>query len=126
MGKSGATSSHRPSQRAPHHGSLAAEVNRGEAVPVASPTPRQNQALLNTRTGRSLQSEIAKRIFMYWRTLLGIELVEGMPRRGHAEFLIGGALAMWAWRARQSPPIPVQQLSTPDFLGTVQNILRSL
>ena len=56
--------------------------------------------LLNSQIGRRLQPDIIERIFTYWRKLLEIELPPGTPMHGHAEFIMGGALAMWAWRAR--------------------------
>lgn len=82
--------------------------------------------LLNSQIGRRLQPAIIQRVFTYWKELLGIELVEGAPNRGHAEFVIGGALAMWAWRARQPSPIPAQQLFSPAFVFSVRELLGAL
>ena len=87
-------------------GVLSISSGQGQPLEITAASARIEPSLdrlgllLNSQIGRRLQPDIIERIFTYWRKLLEIELPPGTPMRGHAEFIMGGALAMWAWRAR--------------------------
>lgn len=82
--------------------------------------------LLNSAVGAQLQPKIIELVLDRWREILAIDVKEGTPQRGIAQFVIGGGLALWAWRERQEEPIQIEHLVTPPMVTTVANLIRAI
>lgn len=87
---------------------------------------RRLGVLLNSSVGAQLQSKIIELIVESWRESFGIDLKEGTPHRGIAQFVIGGGLALWAWRARQEEPIRIEHLITPPLVASIANLISAV
>ncbi|MBZ8177293.1 TetR family transcriptional regulator [Corynebacterium poyangense] len=88
--------------------------------------------LLNSSVSSHFRPRITKVITQNWQSKLGInptvaeDASDIAVKQAISEFILGGILSMWAWRARQTPPPPLESLARPEFIGSIAELMRQL
>ncbi|MDY5785058.1 TetR/AcrR family transcriptional regulator [Corynebacterium sp.] len=106
-------------------GTLTVETAMTRIVDL-EPAVTQIGTLLNSSVSGHFRPRISETIALNWHRKLGINPSQAGPQRAVMEFTLGGILSMWAWRARQDPPLPLESLAQPEFVAAVAGLVRQL